>query len=211
MRSLLEKALGKSQNKDVRREEPKISMHECKNENDYNQCEVCKIFGLTPEEKPFVTPTRIIVRDAKLTDDSKKFLEKAKTDLPYSEVKWEAVIDRITSAAMPRQIERVPAGTKFAFEIIYNIFEEADKTNLKKVFEAMHLLEHDYLGGHGSRGYGKVKFDDIKIYWNPRSYYESGDKKKQVQLNNTIDKSIETILQNFSQLITKIAFNTASS
>ena len=29
--------------------------------------------------------------------------------------------------------------------------------------EAMQLLEFDYLGGHGSRGYGKVKISDIQL------------------------------------------------
>lgn len=204
MRGLLERALGKPQNKEVRKEEPRISIHECKNENEYQTCEVCKIFGITPDDKQFASPTRLIVRDAKLTEESKKLLEKVKTDLPYSEVKWEAVIDRITSAAMPRQIERVPAGAKFTFEMIYNVFEEQDKSNLKKLFEAMNILEDDYLGGHGSRGYGQVKFDEIKINWNPKSYYESGDKSNQVPLNIT-EKNVETILQNFNALINKIA------
>ena len=27
----------------------------------------------------------------------------------------------------------------------------------------MKYLQYDYLGGHGSRGYGKVKFCDLKI------------------------------------------------
>ncbi len=199
IRSLLEKAEGKDLNKVVSSKQ-NIRIHEC----DGSPCEICKIFGMAGEKKD-AEPTRLMVRDAFLDETSLKDL---KTDLPYSEVKWEAVIDRITSAAMPRQIERVPAGAKFVFEIVYNVFEEQDKLNLKKVFEAMNLLEHDYLGGHGSRGYGKVKFDDIEIHWNPKSYYESGDKNKQVQLNNT-EKGVEVILQNFNTLIHKTALNTA--
>ncbi len=31
------------------------------------------------------------------------------------------------------------------------------------VFEAMRLLEDNYLGGSGSRGFGKVKFTNISI------------------------------------------------
>ena len=32
---------------------------------------------------------------------------------------------------------------------------------MKLLAEGMKLLEYDYLGGSGSRGYGKVKFNDI--------------------------------------------------
>ena len=102
-------------------------------------------------------------------------MRELKTDLEFTEVKWENVIDRITSAANPRQIERVPAGAEFEFGMIYNVFNEQDKDNLKQVFKALELLEHDYLGGSGSRGYGRVKFEDIKVYWNSKADYESGD------------------------------------
>ena len=38
----------------------------------------------------------------------------------------------------------------------------------------MELLEDDYLGGMGSRGYGKVKFEAVKVWWNRASDYEAG-------------------------------------
>jgi CRISPR-associated protein Csm3 len=44
----------------------------------------------------------------------------------YTEWKFENAIDRITSAANPRQIERVPRGAEFEFELIYNV-EDASK------------------------------------------------------------------------------------
>ena len=33
---------------------------------------------------------------------------------------------------------------------------------MRLVAEGMKLLQYDYLGGHGSRGYGKVKFNDVR-------------------------------------------------
>jgi len=120
-------------------------------------------------------------------------------------VKWENVIDRITSAANPRQMERVPAGAEFEFEMIYNILNESDKKNLKEVFKAMELLEHDYLGGSGSRGYGKVKFKYLKVYWNSRADYENGDvdieQKEPINGEYTTPASI---VKNFEKIIEKI-------
>ncbi|MFQ6118439.1 MAG: type III-A CRISPR-associated RAMP protein Csm3 [Methanosarcinales archaeon] len=198
MRSLLEKATGKEPNTDV----GKVKIHQCKSKEDFANCKVCKIFGL-PGEKPFSQPTRLFVRDSFLSDPES--LEKADTDLPYTEVKFENVIDRITSAANPRQTERVPAGAKFGFEFIYNVFNEEDKNNLKYVFEAMNLLEHDYLGGQGSRGYGKIKFSNIKILWNSRNDYENGttEIKTKEPINNGYN-TVDKILQNWEKKAIKI-------
>ena len=170
IRSLLEKAEGLEFNANV----GGSRIHQCEDEESFSRCKVCKIFGL-PGEKGFGEPTRLIVRDAFLTERSTEMLKEARTDLPYTEVKWENVIDRITAAANPRQMERVPEGAEFEFGMIYNIFSEGDKSNLKEVFKSLELLEHDYLGGSGSRGYGRVKFEDIKVYWNSKADYESGD------------------------------------
>jgi len=94
--------------------------------------------------------TRISVGDCKLIDEN----------LIISEAKYENVINRQTGTAEhPRQIERVPAGVKFAFDIRIKVLEGDDETKLldmvKKGFE---LIELDYLGGSGSRGYGRVEF-----------------------------------------------------
>lgn len=86
-----------------------------------------------------------------------------KRELPMVyENKFENAIDRLTSVANPRQIERVVRGAKFACEIVYNVEDvnqiEEDFQNIRL---AMDLLEHDYLGGGGSRGSGRVVFSDI--------------------------------------------------
>ena len=41
-----------------------------------------------------------------------------------TEWKFENSIDRVTSAANPRQFERVPAGSKFNFEMVYTVEDE---------------------------------------------------------------------------------------
>lgn len=102
-------------------------------------------------------PSRLIVRDCPLITDDPE-CDFSNTDLPYTESKTEVAIDRITAKANPRTFERVPAGAKFVLNMVLNIFEGEDETNLKStVDEAFALLQDDYLGGHGSRGYGQVE------------------------------------------------------
>lgn len=213
MRSLLEKAKGKKPNKNIGTPEHPIRIHLCDNPEELQGCEVCKIFGMPsspPEkgQKAFNEPTRLIVRDAPLTDESAGELEGL--ELPYSEVKWENAIDRMTSAANPRQVERVPAGAEFEFELIYNVFEEEDVERLKHVFEALSLVEHDYLGGHGSRGYGQVVFKDIRMWWNSKADYESGniDVAKKAAVNDGYDTPAK-ILEKFDEIKGKIELGRA--
>ena len=80
------------------------------------------------------------------------------------EVKFENTIVRTSGRANPRQIERVPAGAVFNFKLVYNVecVEEVEQ-DLQTLKEAFELLENDYLGGHGSRGYGRVKLQGIAL------------------------------------------------
>jgi CRISPR-associated protein Csm3 len=112
-------------------------------------------------------PSRLIVRDAYFTEASAKQINEAGfTDMPYTEVKFENTIDRIRGTANPRQIERIPAGAVFTVEFIINIIADnqqqanAQELEFINLFNAgIKLLEDDYLGGSGSRGYGQVKFN----------------------------------------------------
>lgn len=125
---------------------------------------------------------RLIVRDAKLDTDGFKEKDFENLDTDYTEVKWENTINRKRGVAEhPRQLERVPAGAAFRFEIVYDIYEDASEeyknkhdkpekpgeTKLQKHLSALHLgmslLQDDYLGGQGSRGYGQVKFDELEV------------------------------------------------
>jgi CRISPR-associated protein Csm3 len=111
-------------------------------------------------------PARLIVRDCHLVEESAKQLKKIDTGRPMTEWKFENGIDRITAAANPRQIERVPAGSQFHFEMVYTI-ENAEQAveDLRNLAIALAILEDDALGGHGSRGYGKITFQNFQLFY----------------------------------------------
>lgn len=164
MRSLLEKYGGLVQNQRI----GGGSIHSCNQAEDYDACAVCQIFGV-PGERDFGTPTRLVVRDVHMTDASAKALQD-RTELPYTEAKTEVSIDRVTSAANPRQFERVPAGAVFGpAELLYTVYNGSDCNPHKDiervatVIEGLQLLEDDYLGGQGSRGAGQVELKDVVV------------------------------------------------
>ena len=108
--------------------------------------------------------SRLIFRDAMLDEVNFReiFTDKgAVMETDYTEVKYENKINRKSGVSEEglRQIERVPAGAKFKFEIVINKFDtDMDMENFEdKLREGFKLLEENYLGGSGSRGYGKVK------------------------------------------------------
>ncbi len=135
-----------------------------------------KLFGVSAD-KNNGQPTRLMVRDAHLTPASKKQLENApNTDMPMTEVKTEVNIDRITSAANPRQFERVPAGAEFHFELVLTLLEGDDEAQfLSLIREGLELVQHDSLGGHGSRGYGAVEFSIDKLQERTMQHYQKGE------------------------------------
>jgi CRISPR-associated protein Csm3 len=106
-----------------------------------------------------------VVRDAALTDDSVLRLKEIRTDLPFTEVKWEAAIDRVTSAATPRQQERVPAGTVFRGALTFSMYDDLarDAHLFSTIVRGLRLVEEDYLGGQGARGSGQVRFTNIAL------------------------------------------------
>ncbi|WP_279322406.1 hypothetical protein [Rhodothermus marinus] len=83
----------------------------------------------------------------------------------------------MTSAAVPRQLERVPAGAVFRMEHIINVYEGDDESRLLNLlFEGLLLLQNDYLGGKGSRGSGQVRIVVGRLRYKDRSIYkERGD------------------------------------
>ncbi|GAB4415193.1 MAG: type III-A CRISPR-associated RAMP protein Csm3 [Anaerolineae bacterium] len=159
MRSLTEKYLGRVTGQKI----DKVFIHSCReNKDNYPTCPVCNIYGITAEK--FNLPTRLVVRDVPLEPKSAERLQAAKTSLPYTEVKTEVTIDRVTSQANPRDVERVPAGAVFGpMELVYNIYTSQDIDWLGVLLDGMQLLEDDYLGGMGSRGSGKIVFRGLKV------------------------------------------------
>lgn len=81
-----------------------------------------------------------------------------------TEVKTENGINRVTSVANPRQIERVTAGAVFGVCLTYQIDDETQtREDLALLAQGMRLLQLDYLGGHGSRGSGRVSLRNFRI------------------------------------------------
>ena len=183
MRSLLDRHLNRPLNKFIRRGSPQVRVHECVHSADYKKCSVCQVFGVAPtRDMEDTMPTRLIVRDALLTDETRDRFDKIDTDMPYTEVKTEVAIDRITSAATPRSTERVPAEAIFGpMEMVHSLYTldtdaegsvDREIELFDTVLRGMELLEDDYLGGSGSRGSGKIAFRKLEVIFKSRKYYE---------------------------------------
>lgn len=142
-------------------------------------CKICVIFGSGADKRSEEAgPTRLIVRDCYLTEETIRKMENKEgefreLELIYTESKWENVINRLTSRAdHPRQTERVPQGAEFEFQMVFNLMEEADIERFEYLVSGLSLLEDDYLGGNGSRGYGRIAFKDLEISIKTMQDYE---------------------------------------
>lgn len=126
-------------------------------QHDEDPAQVKRLFGSA--KKGNVKGSRLIFSD--MTVENAEELKKIGIN-SVTEVKFENTINRATAVANPRQIERTIPGSEFALSIIYNC-EQQDEIvdDIHNLVTAMKLLEYDYLGGHGSRGYGKISFHDI--------------------------------------------------
>ena len=105
----------------------------------------------------------------------------------FLEEKWENRIDRVTSTADPRNVMRLRQGVEFEGGISFLIYdvdvcrkEVCDAHSkiigeikekygglpalyyVNKLIDALELVERTYLGASGTRGYGRVKFRDLK-------------------------------------------------
>ena len=82
--------------------------------------------------------------------------------------------------ANPRQIERVIPGVTFAVRIVYDarkgIEDKETVEDLSNLATAICLLQRDYLGGHGSRGSGRVSFMNFRF-----SPYPEGAKMEELK------------------------------
>lgn len=128
---------------------------------------VLRIFG-TPAKQWDGGPTRLIVRDAPLNAAWRRQI--VEEGLPLTEEKAEVVIDRIQGKAHrigPRHTERVPAGARFDLAMSFRLYDVGgdggayDRKCLNWLLAGLSLLEQDALGGSGSRGYGRIRFEDL--------------------------------------------------
>lgn len=115
-----------------------------------------RLFGAS--KKNSARSARLQFYDLRMTDESLQKFSSMELDTYIGEIKFENTISRFTGTAEhPRQIERVPAGAEFNFRLVYNI-EQADEVMMDMEFlaDGLRLLQMDYLGGSGTRGYGRI-------------------------------------------------------
>ena len=122
--------------------------------------DILRLFGsssATDKALEIIGPTRASFADCPISDTCRQFI--LANNLPFTEVKSENTINRIEGTARnPRFTERVPAGVRFKFSVTLKVME-GDGDLLKLLLQGCALLERDALGGSGSRGYGRVRFD----------------------------------------------------
>lgn len=128
---------------------------------------VLKLFGGAPEGEPDkemaaliaeIGPTRLAFWDCSLDPTWVAQMQ----DRLLTEIKTENTIDRIAGTAQhPRNTERVPAGARFLFQLTLKVHDDEDL--LDTVLLGFKLLELTGLGGSGSRGYGKLRFTDLRM------------------------------------------------
>lgn len=162
LRSLLEYDLGKVSLVTSRKGEKEGKPCGC------GQCMVCRVFGAHSNAKQDLGPSRIIVRDSPLSEETAEHIVAfSKEGKEFSETKTETMIDRLTGKAADRSLrtqERLPAGAKFDLNISLRIFEGDKETEMIDFIKrGLSLLEKDYLGGSGTRGYGWVKIENLKV------------------------------------------------
>lgn len=199
MRHLLEWAIDAPA---VRRPHPKHGVYTACH---CGECVSCKLFGVSSDESEIrekAGPARLTVRDAFPCEGT---IERWRRDLGenvYTELKSENFINRLTAEATPRTLERVPANSAFKVEMIFDVYDgEGDRELMRGLLTAMLLLEHSALGGSGSRGYGEVRFEEIRIEWFPVSYYTEGEPSERVKLDGEESfRSLQEIVDGFDRM-----------
>src|SRR5229473_4609141 len=190
LRSLLEQSSGLTVPAELvylsKRRGQEVRIHQSDRPDD----EICLLFGRNSGrmdrvagdvlESSQATPARLAVFDAPLDPESITPQMRENLDDELTEVKSENAIDRITSQANPRTLERVPAGARFRVRFIMDVLCDEDAPLFGQFVQGLRLLEDDALGGGGSRGSGRVRFANLKLIWRNRSFYSSGGAESQL-------------------------------
>jgi len=117
-----------------------------------------RLFGSA--KKGSVKGSRVLFSDMELKN-AEELRKKGLTSM--TEVKFENTINRVTAVANPRQIERAVRGSVFHLDIVYEASKENEvEEDITTLCRGLTLLSYDYIGGNGSRGYGKVKFENLQ-------------------------------------------------
>jgi CRISPR-associated protein Csm3 len=190
LRALLEQATGAAVPSELvyisKRKGQEVRIHQSDRPDD----EICLLFGRSPGRMEKVgggeldgahaTPARLSVFDAPLIAESITPQMRETLDDELTEVKSENAIDRITSQANPRTLERVPAGARFRIRMVLDVLCPEDSALPAFLVQGLRLLEDDTLGGGGSRGSGRVRFADLKLTWRSKDYYASGAAEREI-------------------------------
>src|SRR5215212_3386495 len=190
LRSLLEHSSGLAVPSELvylsKRKGQEVRIHQSDRPDD----EICLLFGRNPGrmervqgetlETTQATPARLAVFDAPLDPESITPQMRENLDDELTEVKSENAIDRITAQANPRTLERVPAGARFRVRIVIDILQDGDQKLVPLVVQGLRLMEDSALGGGGSRGSGRVEFQNIRAVWRSRRYYADGAQEEEV-------------------------------
>src|SRR6266487_2674328 len=147
IRSLLEQSSGMAVPSELvylsKRKGQEVRIHQSDRPDD----EICLLFGRNPGRMDRVegealdtrraTPARLTIYDAPLDTASITPQMRENLDDEITEVKSENAIDRITSQANPRTLERVPAGARFHFRMIVDLLCNEDRELVRRVVEAL--------------------------------------------------------------------------
>lgn len=118
-----------------------------------------RLFGDSGNDR--MHPSRLLFFDMVLANEQE--LHNAGLQ-SMTEVKFENSINRLTAVANPRQIERVVRGSVFELDMVYEVSDAQEfLEDMQTLGDGMKLLQYDYLGGHGSRGYGKIEFSNLSL------------------------------------------------
>lgn len=129
-------------------------------EHNQDDDRIKRLFGHAESKNP--KTSRIYFSDIFMSEESREELENS--DMDATEIKFENTITRSTGVANPRQIERAIKGIKYDMSLIYNIENESEiEEDFKLLKMAFKLLQYDYLGANGSRGYGRVDIKDLDV------------------------------------------------
>lgn len=127
-----------------------------KKPDDDAEC-LTRLFGSA--KKGNVRRSRVLISDM-IMENAEELRKQGLQSL--TEVKFENTINRLTAVAMPRQIERAIRGSIFNLDIIYEMSDETELIeDMEVLSNGLKLLQYDYIGGNGSRGYGKIKINDL--------------------------------------------------
>ena len=129
-------------------------------EHNQDDDRIKRLFGHAESKNP--KTSSIYFSDIFMNEESREELENS--DMDATEIKFENTITRSTGVANPRQIERAIKGIKYNMSLIYNIENEGEiEEDFKLLKMAFKLLQYDYLGANGSRGYGRVDIKDLDV------------------------------------------------